>query len=543
VAKPFSIQSPEDIAKEYAGNKQKIAQAMQMGIVDPTAGVLAGMFIDRMRSAQMQEGAPQATVAQQVMGGAPPASPTPPLPVGGLGGTPVGAPPMAPPAPDMGMAPPMPAMPAPQGAPMGMADGGLASLPVPDAMFDEPTNGGFDDGYAGGGIVAFADGGPTGGWGDYIEQMVRKLDPNIQISGRARTPARNAEVGGVPDSFHLIDAARDIRTPDGMDKATFIAQLKSVFGPDYDVIPSKGRSVHVEPGPKLGEKVRGGARPSNAPAVMPERDIGTAEGRGQSFEDIYRMMQSQYGRTEKEKEVEAKVLARAEEMASPEYYEQQRKASMWETLAEVGFNMASSKSPFLLQAVGEAAAAAMPGAKVARKEREQLKDRALDIMQAMNDKSRKENREILGLTFDAYKTGLSQEQFKETMDLKRDELAQVRALALAELDAKTQAALAKATGKSDGGTELDRIAQTIFDRYRLLQRQGKYVHDRGDPNDISPGMQVAAQEIKVRAYKEAAELLGKGGGDGGFAPGLSPAGGGAAPAGGDANVLDYSQLQ
>jgi hypothetical protein len=51
----------------------------------------------------------------------------------------------------MGMAPP----------PQGMAEGGLATLPVPDGMFDEPTNGGFDDGYAGGGMVAFFEGGPV----------------------------------------------------------------------------------------------------------------------------------------------------------------------------------------------------------------------------------------------------------------------------------------------------------------------------------------------------------------------------------------------
>lgn len=301
---------------------------------------------------------------------------------------------------------------------MGMADGGLAMLPVPDAMFDEPDNGG----YAGGGIVAFADGGTTGNWGDYIEQMVRQLDPNIQISGRARTPARNAEVGGVPGSYHLIDAARDIRTPEGMDKNEFIAQLKSVFGPDYDVIPSKGRSVHVEPGPQLGEKVRAGARPSGAPAVMPERDVGTAEGRGQSFEDIFRMFQSQYGPTEEETALRNRRMARAEEMASDEYYEKQRKASMYETLAEIGFNMAASKSPFLLQAVGEAAAAALPGARASKKERQQLKDRALDVMEAMNDKSRKENRELLSLAFDAYKTGLSQEQFGTEVDLRREEL-------------------------------------------------------------------------------------------------------------------------
>jgi len=153
--KPFSLQAPEDIAKEYGGNKQKIAQAMQMGLVDPTAGTLAGMFIDRIRSAQMQEGAQHPTVAQQVFSpSTPPAPPAPPAP-------PMGAPPMGgmPPAPTMG-APPMDGMPPapPMGAPpMGMADGGVAGLSIPDGMFDEPTDGEF----AGGGIVAFNPGGLT----------------------------------------------------------------------------------------------------------------------------------------------------------------------------------------------------------------------------------------------------------------------------------------------------------------------------------------------------------------------------------------------
>jgi hypothetical protein len=149
--KPYRIQSPEDIAKDYGGNKQKIAQAMQMGVVDPTAGVLAGMFIDRMRSAQMQEMAPQPSVAQQVMGGVPQAPGA--VPPGGLGMTPPAPPPMAP-----GMAPPMGAPPAPPmgDMPMGMADGGLAMLPIPETMFDEP----MDGSYAGGGIVSFSTGTP-----------------------------------------------------------------------------------------------------------------------------------------------------------------------------------------------------------------------------------------------------------------------------------------------------------------------------------------------------------------------------------------------
>lgn len=155
--KPFHLQSPESIAKEYGGNKQQIAQAMQMGILDPTAGTLAGMFIDRIRAAQMQEQTPQQTVAQQVFNPQPPAPPPPPPggappPPPGMGAPPMGAPPpgglgATAPAMQAGMAPPPP-----MGAPPGMAMGGLASLPIPDQMFDEPANGG----YAGGGLVAFA---------------------------------------------------------------------------------------------------------------------------------------------------------------------------------------------------------------------------------------------------------------------------------------------------------------------------------------------------------------------------------------------------
>lgn len=458
MAKPFSIQAPEDIAKEYAGNKQKIAQAAQMGTIDPTAAVLAGMFIDRMRSAQVMEGAQQPTVAQQVLGGVPPqgaGAPPPPM------GAPMAPPPMAPPPQDMGMAPPPPEM---DMVPQGMADGGLAMLPVPDTMFDEPTNGGFDDGYAGGGMVAFADGGSaSGGFGDYIEQMARKIDPNIQIAGRARTPARNAQVGGVAGSYHLIDAARDISVPPGMNKPQFIAQLKSVFGPDYDVLPSKGNSVHVEPGPKLGEKVRAGARPSGAPTVAPERDMGTAEGRASSREDIFEDLQRRFGRTEKEQDVENQRMARAEEMASPEYYEAQRKDSMWETLASIGFNMASSKSPYLLQAVGEAAAAAMPGARADKKERKALKDRALDIMGDINDKSRKENLQLFGMAVELGKEGLQQEQFEKKLEL--DE----RQVAVAEKNLNEQIRQANLTKPED-------INDTVT-RYLLVYPPGSPQHE------------------------------------------------------------------
>ena len=155
------MQSPEQIAKDYGGNKQKIAEAMQMGVLDPTAGTLAGMFIDRMRSAAQQEAAPQQTVAQQTF-----APPAPPMGApAGLGATPEAAamPPMNA-TPPMGATPPqgeMPMMAEGGMVPPYMSGGGLSDLPVPDGMFDEPSNGGYGDGYAGGGLVAFFEGGPV----------------------------------------------------------------------------------------------------------------------------------------------------------------------------------------------------------------------------------------------------------------------------------------------------------------------------------------------------------------------------------------------
>lgn len=433
MTKPYSpFQSPEEIAKSYGGDKQKIAQAMQMGVVDPTAGVLAGMFIDRMRAPQAQEGANPPTVAQQVMGGAPPAS-APPLPAGGLGGTSLGAPPMAPP---MGAPAPMPA---PEAPPMGMAMGGLASLPVPDAMFDEPDNGS----YAGGGIVAFGRG------GEIDRERLRRALFMQESSGDYGVT--NAEGSGAMGGYQFMpDTARALAKrlgipyrPDlmhgkgGRSKEGVAYQERLMNAQLDDIISFSGGDLNRAAayhfagpnesgwGPKTRKYQQDIARRysgSKDTGAIPERDVSTAEGRQRSFEDIYQSLQSQFGPTDEELAVRERRMARAEEMASPEFYEEQRKASMWETLAQIGFNMASSNSPFLLQAVGEAAAAALPGAQASRKERQQLKDRALDVMEAMNDKSRKENRELLSLAFDAYKTGVSQEQFQQEIGLRRDEL-------------------------------------------------------------------------------------------------------------------------
>jgi hypothetical protein len=152
---PFSLQSPEAIAKDYGGNKKQIAQAAQMGLVDPTAAVLAGMFIDRMRSAQAQEQVPDQTIAEQVLN--PQVAPQQPqMPQGMPQGMPQ----------DMGQAMPMP-MPQEMGAPgmqAGQPSAGLEALPVPNEMFGAP-------GMAGGGLVAFANGGMASRVDEYRKLM------------------------------------------------------------------------------------------------------------------------------------------------------------------------------------------------------------------------------------------------------------------------------------------------------------------------------------------------------------------------------------
>lgn len=128
----MSLTTPESIAREYGGNKKKIAEAARMGLLDPTAAVMAGMFIDKMRAAATAEQAQDTTVAQDILGGGLGALPTPP----------------------QQQTPPMPAQAAmqaqqaqPQAAPVRPElMQGVAALPA-DNIGE----------YAGGGIVAFAD--------------------------------------------------------------------------------------------------------------------------------------------------------------------------------------------------------------------------------------------------------------------------------------------------------------------------------------------------------------------------------------------------
>jgi hypothetical protein len=426
--KRFSMGSAKAIAEFYGGDKQKILQALQSGALamfapppfDQTLTLAAGNYIDRTRLAQMRP--PQATVAQQVMGGAPQAPAS--VPPGGLGVTPPAAPPMA-----LGMAPPMGA------PPMGMAGGGLSDLPIPDTMFNEPTDGG----YAGGGIIAFGAGTP-GTYGKFFEETALSAIPGIRVTSRKRTPEENARVGGVPNSFHQTDDARDFVPPEGMTMKQLAAALRGKFGSNFDVI-DEGDHVHVEPGPKAGARSasrhfftspKAGARSTSSEAgarsasseagaldaligaqsIIPERNLENSVSLAQRF----------MGPSKELLDAEDKQRARLEKMGSDEAYEEARKDSLANFMASVGFNMGASKAPGILQMFNEAAAAALPGARADKKERKALKDRALDGLVALGARDRERANEAFKVGVDIYKADIDAKQAEQLMSFRREEL-------------------------------------------------------------------------------------------------------------------------
>lgn len=81
--------------------------------------------------------------------------------------------------------------------------------------------------------------------GEQIEQLALNAVPGATVTSGARTPAHNAAVGGVPNSYHLTDQARDLTPPPGMSMAAFHNQLQASL-PGVKVL-NEGDHVHIQP--------------------------------------------------------------------------------------------------------------------------------------------------------------------------------------------------------------------------------------------------------------------------------------------------------
>lgn len=81
--------------------------------------------------------------------------------------------------------------------------------------------------------------------GGQIEQLALNAVPGATVTSRSRTAEHNAEVGGVPNSYHLTDEARDLVPPQGMKMGAFAAVLKQSL-PGMKVL-DEGTHVHIQP--------------------------------------------------------------------------------------------------------------------------------------------------------------------------------------------------------------------------------------------------------------------------------------------------------
>jgi hypothetical protein len=184
------IDEVRELATKYS--KPDLQRMVQMGLVEPQKAVMAGMMIDRIAKSAMQP--PTTTVAQDVLGMAPTAA---------QGQIPQQMPPQ------------MPQMPPPQMA----ADGGImGTLPYSDGVAALPTN--LPD-YAGGGIVAFADGGDipsfAGDKGSFIDPEFRNKDPKKIKEAQFNILAQE-----------LRDQQEAARTSEGQDKLRALSNIQAI---------------------------------------------------------------------------------------------------------------------------------------------------------------------------------------------------------------------------------------------------------------------------------------------------------------------------
>jgi hypothetical protein len=299
----------------------------------------------------------------------------------------MGAPEMA--APEMPM----------EEAPMSMAEGGLTTLPLPDTMFDEPNNGG----YADGGIVAFA----GGGYGRYFEDVATKAIPGLGVTSRQRSDAENTAAGGVSNSFHKTDDARDFVPPKGMSMAAFHAKLKSEFGSQYDVI-NEGDHVHVEPGPGLAKSGSQGLlnpsqaanprTPTDAPGGSLADQMMPAFERAGDFYDKFM--------PKPKTEARDKLKAYVEEGMSEESQKKQKNYDKWSALAEAGWAIAGSNSPNFFQAVAEGGKVATASGKKAKEAREARFEKYLSQYAEIEGIENNEARQRVAFMLDFGKTEL-----------------------------------------------------------------------------------------------------------------------------------------
>ena len=532
MGKPFSMQAPEDVAKEYGGNKQSIAKAAQMGLLDPTTAVMAGMFIDRMREAQAQEQQQTTTVAEQVFNPqpAPQGMPAqPPMPQG------------MPQQPQMTAQIPRGMGATPQAAQMQAMQQKMAPRPSVAGMNQLPMGPGMIPRAASGGLLAFAGGGDVPGYapggapsqyGDLTEEDIIRLENNARLYEEANpsnlsdalVPIINPDDAALIDGSSLLgrgaelrqkifDLERQMENPDlFMERENLEAQLARTkqeqkelrANPEYQKFREEkfdeanmraresfgqgqiGRSLGLIPGEKpLDERTdfdeyydKGGysqgftndaflnfpakeaseeeetagvpEAPKVAPEVAPEteekQDDQTKREIEAMFDGIVVPEDTTASEFKKLQDELGKRDTKYEDYLQTEEYlaDKAKKEDLYTAMAEFGFRMAASDSPYALQAAGQAGAATAPSVKEALKDARARKKDAQEKLALNEVAKRQEKLDLLKAASDR-STGARKMQLDAQIAKAQKELG----VYVANTNAETQRAILKADKKDE----------------------------------------------------------------------------------------------
>jgi len=395
---PYTVpQSPKGLAMAY-GDKQKLGAAVQQGIVDPTSGLMAAMYLDKMQTPAPQ--APQGTVKDQIFGQ------------------------------------------------------GLASAPLPDNAFTAAEGGIV--GYASAGEVAL--GGRLEKLRKELEEGARQAQMRGDTESFKRIISRlrelNEPVAPTPERSEFVQDIqglgtniKDFFTPSDLTKG-FIGS-----GVDYFSKTPKERAAKEEaylsslyPVNPEEVPVREGVKPVS-PAPTPTTGLPAIPPTTAPAPQV------QPAQLAKE-EPPVDYMAKAKELfagvpsasMSPEELATMKKQQGYEALMQFGANLASSKSPTFLGGLGEAAGATAPAimeiskAQRAEQAAKKKEDREMAITQIQT---------ALGLDRDA-----AEKMYKQqTLELAEKELSvkeqEIEANKEAKLAAIVQRAMEAAEARQD----------------------------------------------------------------------------------------------
>jgi len=327
----------KDLALKYS--KQQLAQLAQRGEVDPTTAIMAGMMRDRIVQSEMIQQMPDTTVFQDTF--------TPKQDMASA----VSGPPQ-----DQLAQMRAPVEGQPQMAMM--AQGGLASLDVPDDM--------VPDEYAGGGIIAFDNGG-----GVSIEEEIEAYRPR-GISSLFGMMPQGIGSGNIDYKLSQLGYTREqIAKMDPAMKRYVAANATAPTAPTAPTAakPTTPATTPAAPGaPVAGPGAMQPAAKADDFASYLSRIEGAMPG-GQALQGL-------------EKEVQESREARKAEKAQ----------AGWMSLAMAGLNVAAGTSPFALVNLGKGLSEGLKNYADELKDQKKLdrEDRKLlaDIEKARRDEKR-----------------------------------------------------------------------------------------------------------------------------------------------------------